>query len=114
MGLEGRVALITGGGRGIGRGIAERLARDGADIAVNFRRDEASAVEMAHAARALGRRAGHYQADVADWSACEAMVAQVLKDFGKIDILLVSGQGRHITHEVLYVDGGGFPTPPKR
>ena len=101
MGLEGRVALITGGGRGIGRGIAECLARDGADIAVNFRRDEASAVEMAHAARALGRRAGHYQADVADWTACEAMVAQVLKDFGKIDILVnnagIASRGQSVT-----------------
>ena len=88
MGLEGRVALVTGGGRGIGRGIAECLARDGADVAVNYRRDEASARATVDALSATGRRAAHYRADVADWAACEAMVTRVLADFGKIDILV--------------------------
>lgn len=88
MGLEGRVALVTGGGRGIGRGIVECLARDGADVAVNYRRDEDAAKETAEAVRALGRRAELYQADVLEWDACVSMVEQVTKDFGKIDILV--------------------------
>jgi NAD(P)-dependent dehydrogenase (short-subunit alcohol dehydrogenase family) len=88
MSLEGRVALVSGGGRGIGRGIAEALAREGADIAINYRRDEEAAREAAEQLRGGGRRAEMYQADVSDWGACEAMVAAVLRDFGKVDILV--------------------------
>src|SRR3954471_2963474 len=88
MGLEGRVALVSGGGRGIGRGIVEALARDGADVAINYRRDQDAANETAAVVRALGRRAEIYAADVSDWPACQLMVEAVLKDFGAVDILV--------------------------
>ena len=64
MGLEGRVALVTGGGRGIGRAIALALAEDGADVAVNYRKDEAAAQETVAAIEALGRRARAYPGSV--------------------------------------------------
>ncbi|MHB8573825.1 MAG: SDR family NAD(P)-dependent oxidoreductase [Dehalococcoidia bacterium] len=86
--LDGRVALVSGGGRGIGAAIAECLARDGADVAINYRRDEASAQQTAEAARRHGRRAELYQADVSDVDACGRMVESVLRDFGHIDILV--------------------------
>jgi NAD(P)-dependent dehydrogenase (short-subunit alcohol dehydrogenase family) len=87
-GLEGRVALISGGSRGIGRGIAEALARDGAALAINYRRDEDAARETAEHLRGVGRRVEIYGADVSDWNACESMVEAVLRDFGKVDILV--------------------------
>ena len=59
MSLSGRVALVTGGGRGIGRAISLALAEDGADVAVNYRRDEAAAKETVAAIEAIGRRARH-------------------------------------------------------
>src|SRR3990170_2364059 len=86
MTLSGRVALISGGGRGIGRAIALALARDGADVALNYRRGEEAA--RATAAESLGRRSRAYQADVADFEQDRAMVEAVLADFGKVDILV--------------------------
>jgi 3-oxoacyl-[acyl-carrier protein] reductase len=86
--LAGRVALVTGGGRGIGKAIALGLAADGADIAVNYRKDEAAAAETVAEIERLGRRAIAYAASVDDTGACEAMVAKVLDDFGAVDILV--------------------------
>ena len=57
MSLEGRVALVTGSGRGVGRAIAIALAEDGADVAVNYRRDETSATETVSAIEKLGKKA---------------------------------------------------------
>ncbi len=87
-GLEGRTALVTGGGRGIGRAICMRLAHDGADVAINYARDAESANEVLSGVRALGRRAEVYQADVADEVAVDAMCARAIADFGQIDILI--------------------------
>lgn len=86
--LDGRVALVTGGGRNIPRAVALRLAQEGADIVVNDRSagDEAEAV--ADEIRALGRRALPIQADVADREQVEAMVAQAVAHFGRVDILI--------------------------
>jgi NAD(P)-dependent dehydrogenase (short-subunit alcohol dehydrogenase family) len=88
MGLEGRVALITGGGRGIGKAIALGLAEDGADVAVNYRRDKDAANETVAEIEKLGRRAAAFAASVDDYAQCEAMAQGVLGTFGKVDILV--------------------------
>lgn len=88
MSKQGRVALVTGGGRGVGRAIALGLAEDGADIAVNYRRDEAAAKETVEAIRALGREARAYAASVDDYEADAVMVDAVIRDFGHVDILV--------------------------
>ena len=88
MGLEGRVALVTGGGRGIGAGIAVGLAADGADVAVNYRKDEASAQDVVGTIDGLGRIARAYQASIDDPEQCTAMAEAVVSDFGYVDILV--------------------------
>jgi len=98
MTLEGRVALVTGGSRGIGRAIALALAGDGADVAVNYRRDGAAAQEVVQAIAALGRHGRAYQADVADSAAVHAMADAIVQQFGSIDILVsnagIASRGR--------------------
>ena len=86
--LEGRVALVTGGGRGIGKAIALGLAEDGADVAINYRKDEESARATVAEIEKLGRRAGAYAASVDDHVQCEVMVAAVIADFGPVDLLV--------------------------
>jgi NAD(P)-dependent dehydrogenase (short-subunit alcohol dehydrogenase family) len=98
--LDGRVALVTGGSRGIGRAIALSLAETGADIAVNFRRDADAAKETVEAVKALGRKAIAYSASVENWDEDVAMVAQILADFGHIDILVnnagIASRGKNV------------------
>ena len=86
--LDGRIALVTGGGRGVGRAISLALAEDGADIAVNYRRDEDAALETVAAVEALGRRAIAVQASVDDAAADAAMVDRVAGELGPISILV--------------------------
>ncbi|MBV8305828.1 MAG: SDR family oxidoreductase [Acidimicrobiia bacterium] len=88
MTLEGRVALVSGGGRGIGRAIALGLAADGADVAINYRRDEEAARETLAEIEGLGRKAAAYQASIDDVEADQAMVDEVLAAFGHVDILV--------------------------
>jgi NAD(P)-dependent dehydrogenase (short-subunit alcohol dehydrogenase family) len=88
MSLAGRIALVTGGSRGIGRAIALTLAEDGADVAVNYRRDEAAAKETAAEIEALGRRARAYKACVDSFDEDREMVEAILADFGHVDILV--------------------------
>jgi NAD(P)-dependent dehydrogenase (short-subunit alcohol dehydrogenase family) len=88
MSLSGRVALVSGGGRGIGRAIALGLAEDGAAVAVNYRKDEEAARETVAAIEKAGGRAKAYAASVDSWDADEAMVRAALADFGHIDILV--------------------------
>ena len=88
MGLEGRIALVTGAGRGIGRAIALGLAEDGADVAVNYRKDEAAARETAAAIAALGRRAVALRAAVDDPAEVEALAAAAQRELGPIDLLV--------------------------
>ncbi|HEX6972113.1 MAG TPA: SDR family oxidoreductase [Limnochordia bacterium] len=88
--LHNRVALVTGGSRGIGRGCAEALAAAGADVAIQYHRDSTAAEAVAAAVRAAGRRAWVAQADVADRAAVEALVEGAEAELGPIDILVVS------------------------
>jgi NAD(P)-dependent dehydrogenase (short-subunit alcohol dehydrogenase family) len=90
MKLAGKTALVTGGSRGIGRGIVLAFAREGADVAINYRRDAAAAEETAAQARALGRRAEVYQADVAEWPAVEGMFAAAGEAFGGFDVVVAN------------------------
>lgn len=85
---NGRVALVTGGGRGIGSGITRCLARDGFDLAIVYRRDGDSAEKIAAEARARGRRALPIQADLRDEQSCESAARQALEHFGHIDVLV--------------------------
>lgn len=86
--LEGRKALVTGGGRGIGRAIVLRFAEEGADVAINYANNEETARETAEQVRALGRRAEIYRADVARQEECEKLCADAIADFGQIDVLI--------------------------
>ncbi len=86
--LEGKIALVTGAGRGIGRAIALTLAGYGADVAVNYCGSEAKAQETAEEIRALGRRAIIVQADVSVQADCERMFREVTDQLGVPDILV--------------------------
>ena len=86
--VEGRVALVTGGGRGIGRGISEVLASEGATIAVNYRRDADAAAATVATIHAAGGEAAAFQASVDDADACATMIDAVVAEFGGLDILV--------------------------
>ncbi len=86
--LEGKVALITGGSGGIGRATAVELAREGADVVIQYRAGKARAEEVARAIGALGRKTLLVSADVSDASSCATMVAETLRTFPVIDILV--------------------------
>lgn len=88
MDLTGKVALVTGGSRGIGAAVCRELARLGAAVAVNYAGNAAAANQTVEACRALGAPAVAIQADIADPAACEDLVSQVLAQFGRIDILV--------------------------
>ena len=83
-----RVALVTGGGRGIGRAIALGLAADGFDVAVNFRRDEAAAAVTTSDIESPGGRAVAYRASVDDPDAALGLAEAVMADFGTVDALV--------------------------
>ncbi len=86
--LHGRVALVTGASRGIGRAIALALAEAGADVAVNYREQAAMAEEVAQAVRALGRRAMTLGADVSDGAEVARAVHAVAATLGPVDVLV--------------------------
>ncbi|MDI6847352.1 MAG: 3-oxoacyl-ACP reductase family protein [Candidatus Bathyarchaeia archaeon] len=88
MRLKGKVAIVTGSSRGIGRSIALAFAREGADVVVNYVRSKESAKEVASSIIKMGRKALVVKADVSDVEDVKRMVESTLKEFGKIDILV--------------------------
>jgi NAD(P)-dependent dehydrogenase (short-subunit alcohol dehydrogenase family) len=96
--LSGRVAVITGGGRGIGRAISLRLAGAGAAVAIGYRRDEAAARGTCAEIVASGGQATAYRASVEEPEQVRAMTEQVLSDFGGVDIAVcnagIASRGR--------------------
>ena len=88
MKSSARTGLVTGSNRGIGAGIALRLAADGADVAINYLEGDAEAEAIAAQIRAMGRRALLVPADLRDPLAIASMMDQVLQTFGALDILV--------------------------
>jgi 3-oxoacyl-[acyl-carrier protein] reductase len=88
--LHGKTALVTGGGRGIGRAAAIMLAAAGADVAIGFRSRDAEAEAAAAEVRALGRRAIAIGGDLSDPGASVHMVARVAETFGRLDIFVAN------------------------
>lgn len=86
--LTGKVALVTGAGRGIGREIALTLAEYGADVIVNYNGSKEKAEEVVAKIREMGRKAAAVQCSVADYEACGRMITDMLDVFGHIDILV--------------------------
>jgi NAD(P)-dependent dehydrogenase (short-subunit alcohol dehydrogenase family) len=88
LGLTGKIALVTGATSGVGREIALSLAAEGATVAVNYRSSTDDADALVGEIAAKGGKTKAYQADVADFAAVTAMVEQIVKDFGGINILI--------------------------
>jgi len=88
MKLKGKIALVTGGNRGIGKGIVEVLAEEGADVAVNCVSSKAQAEEVAELVRSKGRRAIVVQGDVSKRDDVEVMMAKAWNELGPLDILV--------------------------
>jgi 3-oxoacyl-[acyl-carrier protein] reductase len=88
LGLSGQGAIVTGGSLGIGRAIALGLAREGVDVAVNYRRHDAEARGVVEEVERLGRKGMAVKADVASFADAERMVAEVRERFGHLDILV--------------------------
>ena len=86
--LEGKSIAITGGDQGIGRGIAERLSQDGADIAICYRSNQAGAAEVAEGIKKLGHRVAAIQCDVGKIADGQQFITEAVQQLGKIDILI--------------------------
>lgn len=100
--LDGKLAIVTGGSRGIGKAIALTLAREGCDIAIIARDMEAASATVSEIAAANGRTIKAYQADTGQDVSVRAAVAQVASDFGRVDILVNAA-----------AQPGGQAAPPK-
>jgi glucose 1-dehydrogenase len=88
MNLKGQVALVTGSGQGIGKAVALRLAREGADIVIDDRRDDSRAEDTRKEVEALGRRAVVFAGDVSDINQDRGLIQFGVEKLGKIDILV--------------------------
>jgi 3-oxoacyl-[acyl-carrier protein] reductase len=88
LNLSGRVAIVTGGSRGIGRALVERLAEAGVHVIINYVRDEAAAGEARRAAESYGVRAEIVRGDVSRIADAEELVSETARRFGRLDILV--------------------------
>ena len=86
--FTGKKALVTGGSRGIGRAISLRLASEGADVAINFVKDEAAAAETAAEIEALGRKAVTIRADISDPKGVKELFTRCKEELGGLDIFV--------------------------
>lgn len=86
--LTGKIAVVTGGSRGIGKAIACRLAYEGAFVIINYNGSVQKAEEVKKEIEKNGGSAAVYQCDVSDYAACEDFIAEVIKRYGRIDILV--------------------------
>ena len=86
--LESKVALVTGAGRGIGRAIAIALAKEGAEVVVNYNGSEERAKEVKQTIEENCGKASIYKCNVSDFEACEAMIKDIVKEHGRLDILV--------------------------
>ena len=86
--LEGKVAIITGASRGIGKGIAEVFAKHGANVAFTYSSSVESALALENELNALGIKAKGYQSNAADFNEAQKFVDAVIAEFGTVDILI--------------------------
>lgn len=86
--LKNKIALITGAGRGIGRAIAIALAKEGAEVVINYNGSEERAKEVKQTIEENGGKVSIYKCNVSDFVACEAMIKDIVKEYGHLDILV--------------------------
>ncbi|MHB8376978.1 MAG: SDR family NAD(P)-dependent oxidoreductase [Dehalococcoidia bacterium] len=109
MGLAGRVALVTGAtGGGMGRSIALTLARDGADVVLNYRAKHERAAAVVAAVESMGRGALAYAADVSSTDGVDALFAAARARFGKVDIVVNSAGGPWKPQDITEIDPAHF------
>jgi len=86
--LEGKTVIVTGGSRGIGKGIVKKMAEHGAHVAFTYRSSADKAKALEKELQEMGVQARAYQSDAADFEQAQELVRQVLKDFGRVDVLV--------------------------
>lgn len=86
--LKNKIVLITGAGRGIGRAIAIALAKEGAEVVINYNGSEERAKEVKQTIEENGGKASIYKCNVSDFEACETMIREIVKEHGHLDILV--------------------------
>lgn len=101
MGLSGKVVLITGGTRGIGKGIAIELAKEGATLVLNYINDDENAQQTVEYIKNIGGYAKLIKGDVSQYSFCEKMIKSIIEEMGNIDIVINNAA---ISHVGLFID----------